>query len=70
VYEGALRRILFCSWDMKLVYRGQLIQQAAAGGFGRYSCDGEDLRAAMDAVIAGKRPTQIISGFAWGWQYQ
>jgi len=45
--------------EMKLVYRGQLDDsrpQRASGGGNDIPVTGKDLRAAMDAVIAGKRP--------------
>jgi hypothetical protein len=45
--------------DMKLVYRGQLDDsrpQRPSGGGNDIPVTGKDLRAAMDAVIAGKRP--------------
>jgi thiol-disulfide isomerase/thioredoxin len=45
--------------EMKLVYRGQLDDsrpQRASGGGNDLPVTGKDLRAAMDAVIAGKRP--------------
>jgi hypothetical protein len=44
---------------MRLVYRGQLDDsrpQRASGGGNDIPVTGKDLRAAMDAVIAGKRP--------------
>jgi len=46
--------------DMKLVYRGQLDDsrpQRPSGGGNDIPVTGKDLRAAMDAVLAGKRPT-------------
>ena len=45
--------------EMKLVYRGQLDDsrpQRPSGGGNDIPVTGKDLRAAMDAVIAGKRP--------------
>ena len=45
--------------QMKLVYRGQLDDsrpQRASGGGNDIPVTGKDLRAAMDAVIAGRRP--------------
>jgi thiol-disulfide isomerase/thioredoxin len=45
--------------EMKLVYRGQLDDsrpQRQSGGGNDIPVTGKDLRAAMDAVIAGKRP--------------
>ena len=45
--------------EMKLVYRGQLDDsrpQRSSGGGNDIPVTGKDLRAAMDAVIAGKRP--------------
>jgi thiol-disulfide isomerase/thioredoxin len=45
--------------DMKLVYRGQLDDsrpKRPSGGGNDIPVTGKDLRAAMDAVIAGKRP--------------
>jgi thiol-disulfide isomerase/thioredoxin len=45
--------------ELKLVYRGQLDDsrpQRASGGGNDIPVTGKDLRAAMDAVIAGKRP--------------
>src|SRR5664280_1906640 len=45
--------------DMKLVYRGQLDDsrpQRPSGGGNDIPVTGKDLRAAMDAVVAGKRP--------------
>jgi thioredoxin-related protein len=45
--------------EMKLVYRGQLDSsrpQRPSGGGNDVAVTGKDLRAAMDAVIAGKRP--------------
>jgi thiol-disulfide isomerase/thioredoxin len=45
--------------DMKLVYRGQLDDsrpQRPSGGGNDIPVTGKDLRAAMDAVLAGKRP--------------
>ena len=45
--------------DMKLVYRGQLDDsrpQRPSGGGNDVPVTGKDLRAAMDAVLAGKRP--------------
>lgn len=45
--------------EMKLVYRGQLDSsrpRRPSGGGNDIPVTGEDLRAAMDAVIAGKRP--------------
>jgi thiol-disulfide isomerase/thioredoxin len=45
--------------EMKLVYRGQLDDsrpQRPSGGGNDIPVTGSDLRAAMDAVVAGKRP--------------
>jgi len=45
--------------EMKLVYRGQLDDSRPnrpSGGGNDVPVTGKDLRAAMDAVIAGKRP--------------
>ena len=45
--------------EMKLVYRGQLDDsrpQRPSGGGNDIPVTGKDLRAAMDAVVAGKRP--------------
>jgi thiol-disulfide isomerase/thioredoxin len=45
--------------DLKLVYRGQLDDsrpQRPSGGGNDIPVTGKDLRAALDAVIAGKRP--------------
>jgi thiol-disulfide isomerase/thioredoxin len=45
--------------DLKLVYRGQLDDsrpQRPSGGGNDIAVTGKDLRAALDAVIAGKRP--------------
>ena len=45
--------------EMQLVYRGQLDDsrpQRSSGGGNDIPVTGKDLRAAMDAVIAGKRP--------------
>jgi thiol-disulfide isomerase/thioredoxin len=45
--------------EMKLVYRGQLDDsrpRRASGGGNDVPVTGKDLRAAMDAVLAGKRP--------------
>jgi len=45
--------------ELKLVYRGQLDDsrpQRPSGGGNDIPVTGKDLRAAMDAVIAGKRP--------------
>ena len=45
--------------EMQLVYRGQLDDsrpQRSSGGGNDVPVTGKDLRAAMDAVIAGKRP--------------
>jgi len=45
--------------EMKLVYRGQLDDsrpQRPSGGGNDIPVTGKDLRAAMDAVLAGKRP--------------
>ena len=45
--------------DLKLVYRGQLDDsrpKRPSGGGNDISVTGKDLRAAMDAVVAGKRP--------------
>lgn len=45
--------------DMKLVYRGQLDDsrpQRPSGGGNDIPVTGKDLRAAMDTVLAGKRP--------------
>ena len=45
--------------DMKLVYRGQLDEsrpQRPSGGGNDIPVTGKDLRAAIDAVLAGKRP--------------
>jgi hypothetical protein len=45
--------------EMRLVYRGQLDDsrpQRASGGGNDIPVTGRDLRAAMDAVLAGKRP--------------
>jgi hypothetical protein len=44
---------------MKLVYRGQLDDsrpQRSSGGGNDIPVTGRDLRAGMDAVVAGKRP--------------
>jgi thiol-disulfide isomerase/thioredoxin len=49
----------FYDAEMKLVYRGQLDDsrpQRPSGGGNDIPVTGKDLRAAMDAVIAGKRP--------------
>ncbi len=46
--------------ELKLVYRGQLDgsrPQRASGGGNHLPVDGRDLRAAMDAVVAGKKPS-------------
>jgi thiol-disulfide isomerase/thioredoxin len=54
--------------EMKLVYRGQLDDsrpQRASGGGNDIPVTGKDLRAAMDAVIAGKRPTSLGCNIKW-----
>ena len=58
--------------EMKLVYRGQLDDgRPRRGDFGNDTpVTGKDLRAAMDAVLAGKRPdtnqrTSIGCGIKW-----
>jgi hypothetical protein len=59
--------------EMKLVYRGQLDDsrpQRASGGGNDIPVTGKDLRTAMDAVIAGKRPdpnqrTSLGCGIKW-----
>jgi thiol-disulfide isomerase/thioredoxin len=58
-YEAACTPDLFLfDGEMKLVYRGQLDDsRPRRGDFGNdLPVTGKDLRAAMDAVIAGKRP--------------
>ena len=58
-YEAACTPDLFLfDGEMKLVYRGQLDDsRPRRGDFGNdIPVTGKDLRAAMDAVIAGKRP--------------
>ena len=59
VYDAACTPDLFLfDGEMKLVYRGQLDDsRPRRGDFGNdIPVTGKDLRAAMDAVIAGKRP--------------
>jgi len=59
VYQAACTPDFFLfDADMKLVYRGQLDEsRPRRGDFGNdVPVTGSDLRAAMDAVIAGKRP--------------
>jgi thiol-disulfide isomerase/thioredoxin len=58
-YDAACTPDLFLfDGEMKLVYRGQLDDsRPRRGDFGNdLPVTGKDLRAAMDAVIAGKRP--------------
>ena len=59
-YDAACTPDLFLfDGEMKLVYRGQLDDsrpQRPSGGGNDIPVTGKDLRAAMDAVIAGKRP--------------
>ena len=58
-YDAACTPDLFLfDGEMKLVYRGQLDDsRPRRGDFGNdIPVTGKDLRAAMDAVIAGKRP--------------
>jgi hypothetical protein len=58
---------------MRLVYRGQLDDsrpRRPSGGGNDIPVTGKDLRAAMDAVIAGKRPdtnqrTSLGCGIKW-----
>jgi peroxiredoxin len=59
-YDAACTPDLFLfDGEMKLVYRGQLDDsrpRRPSGGGNDIPVTGKDLRAAMDAVIAGKRP--------------
>jgi peroxiredoxin len=59
-YDAACTPDLFLfDAEMKLVYRGQLDDsrpQRPSGGGNDIPVTGKDLRAAMDAVLAGKRP--------------
>jgi hypothetical protein len=59
-YEAACTPDIFLfDGQMALVYRGQLDDsrpQRSSGGGNDIPVTGKDLRAAMDAVIAGKRP--------------
>jgi len=59
-YDAACTPDLFLfDPEMKLVYRGQLDDsrpQRPSGGGNDIPVTGKDLRAAMDAVVAGKRP--------------
>jgi hypothetical protein len=57
-YEAACTPDLFLfDGEMKLVYRGQLDDSRPRGDAGNdIPVTGKDLRGAMDAVIAGKRP--------------
>jgi thiol-disulfide isomerase/thioredoxin len=59
-YDAACTPDLFLfDGEMKLVYRGQLDDsrpRRPSGGGNDVPVTGKDLRAAMDAVIAGKRP--------------
>jgi thiol-disulfide isomerase/thioredoxin len=72
-YEAACTPDFFLfDREMKLVYRGQLDDsRPRRGDFGNdIPVTGKDLRAAMDAVLAGKRPdtnqrTSIGCGIKW-----
>lgn len=58
-YEAACTPDFFLfDGELKLVYRGQLdSSRPRRGDFGNGAeADGKDLRAALDAVVAGKRP--------------
>jgi peroxiredoxin len=59
-YEAACTPDFFLfDAEMRLVYRGQLDDsrpRRASGGGNDIPVTGKDLRAAMDAVVAGKRP--------------
>jgi hypothetical protein len=59
-YDAACTPDLFLfDGQMSLVYRGQLDDsrpQRPSGGGNDIPVTGKDLRAAMDAVVAGKRP--------------